>query len=303
MDDRDDIEADVPERGTTYDDFIDPPEAPEPDAVVVGEPSRPRPKWPFILLLGALLGFGASFAASYLTRPEPFDASALQREVAALKTQVGELRSRSAPAANLGPLERRVAALEARETGAVPDTEPLQRRLASLSERVGALEEADPPVIDEALVARLEKLRADGLTSAPPPDLSKLTRRVDALEARPQRPVKAPTVDLAPLETRIAALEARAETPAAAKRVAVRYPPFPSDTLRDAAEARRGGLLSKHIRVRSDDDPLSLIDGIEADLKAGRGRAALAKFDRLPEPMRNLARGWRADMQTALEGR
>ena len=270
----------------------------------VAETRKARSKWPLIFVLGTLAGFAASFAASYYTRPEPFDASALQRDVAALRTEMGELRSRAAPATSMRPIERRLDALEARPVGGAEpvDLAPLEARIAALTDRIAALEEADRPPVDEALVTRLERLREEGFTGAPEADLAPLTRRLDALEARPN-PDLAMTIDLEPLERRLSALENRepAQPPAERPAVRAKYPPFPSDALRDAAEARRGGgLLSKHIRVKSEDDPLTLIDGVEADLKAGRVRAALAKFDRLPEPIRNLARGWRADMEDAL---
>ena len=266
------------------------------DDAELSAPRRSRaPLW---IALGLLGGFALSVGASYLLRPEPFDASRLQAEVAALQNEVETLRTRAAPASGLRPLERRIESLENRETPDVQPValEPFEARLDALGERVSDIEQAEPPVVDEDLVARLEALQADGFTASPPPDLSELLGRVAALEERSAAP-EPEVVDLAPLEARINALESRPAPRATRPAVVPAYPPFPSDALRDAVEARQGGgLFSKHIRVRDDNDPATLLDGIEADLKAGRTRAALAKFDRLPEPIRNLARGWRADM-------
>ena len=260
---------------------------------VVPEPDRRRPVWPWLVLLGAGLGFAAAFAASWYTRPAPFDPAPLRAELASLRAEFADATS-AGPSADLDlrPLQRRIAALEARPQ-ADPDTSDLEARIT-------ALETRPEPTLDEDLVARLEALREDGFTGAPAPDLSALIARVDALEARPA-PDTQGAIDLGPLEARLDALESRGVAPVAPAVIpSAELPPFPAQALRDGVEAQRGGLLSKHFRVRSDDDPLTLIEGIEADMAAGRATQALAKFDRLPEPLRNLARGWRADMETTI---
>ena len=250
---------DVVEYETWVEDAATTTDAPDaPDTLVVEDAeTRSNSRWPFVLLLGALLGFGASFAANYLTRPAPYDPAPLRGEIDALRTELAALRDRPVPetqAVDLRPLERRVRALE---TAPAPD--------------------AAAPV-DEALVERLEALQADGL-AVPPVDLEPLEARIRALEERSTAappPVTQPTDTDAPL------------------------PSFPAQALRDGVEARSGGLFSKHIRVRREDDPLTLIEGIEADMAARRPAAAIAKFDRLPSELRSLARGWRADMDSHL---
>ena len=58
--------------------------------------------------------------------------------------------------------------------------------------------------------------------------------------------------------------------------------------------------MTRHIRLKGENNPHILIDRIEADLAAGRANAALSKFDQLPDSLQSLARGWRADMESAL---
>ena len=262
------------------------------------EPMR-RSRWPLWLSLGALLGFAASFAASWVTRPAPFDPAPLRAELAGLRTEMNALRDRPVPEAarvDLDPLYQRIEALEAL------NDPPLRAIIDVQDNHITALEELPRADVSEGLVTRLEALRDEGFTAAPPPDLTELEGRLDALEAKPL-PGTDISVELEPLEARIAALEARGGPTSAEPRLEPQdegpsLPSFPGEALRAGVESRRGGLFSKHIRVRSEDDPMTLIEGIEADMAARRPAQAVAKFDRLPPELQRLARGWRADMNS-----
>ena len=248
------------------------------DAVVSSK--RRMPLWPFLILLGALLGFAASFAATYFTRPASYDPEPLRAEleqqeaqIASLQKEIETQRDRPAPrprAVDLSPLEDRLTALENTPLPEWP--EPV-------------------PPIDEALVTRLEALKEDGFEVSPPPDLAPLLTEIEALSLRVEALEARPTVQSVSRET----LQKQPD-PISIESL----PTFPADILREGAEARRGGLFSKHFRVRTEDDPLTLIEGVEADLSAGNAAAAVEKFDRLPQELQNLARGWRADMALAL---
>ncbi len=287
-----DTHTDKPDDDVDYEDLIeDQIEAPLKEEVAVEEvgdtthAKRRPPLWPFLILLGALLGFGASFAATYYTRPAPFDPAPLraeyERKIASLTAEIEALRNRPAPrpqTVDLTPLETRIEALEN-----APPPEIL----------------APSPEIDEALVSRLEALKADGFDVAPAPDLAPLETQLEQIIARLEALEDRPPILEATLPEIISEDMVVDESVAD---IEVSVPAFPSDILRDGAEARRGGgLFSKHFRIRSDDDPLTLIEGIEADLEDERYAMALAKFDQLPPELQNLARGWRADMESVLE--
>jgi hypothetical protein len=114
----------------------------------------------FVVLAGAIAGVGW-FSMQRQTQPSA--------EVQALANRVAELEQRPAPAqaADLGPLEARVAALERR---AAPDLAPLEARVAALEQR---------PVPDlAALQARVTAMQQQAA------DAGQLTARVDALAAR-----------------------------------------------------------------------------------------------------------------------
>ena len=59
-------------------------------------------------------------------------------------------------------------------------------------------------------------------------------------------------------------------------------------------------LLSKHVRVKDDDDPATLIAAMEADMEQGRLREALQKYDRLPEPVRAAGQVWSNSVKASL---
>lgn len=243
-----------------------------------------RPRWPFALLGGALLGFTAAFAASWFIRPTPFDPAPVQAEMAALKSELADLRNRPAPVipkVDLSPLNRRIIALEAR-----PRVEPLSQEI----------------------VERMEALQAQGfeLPEIPPemPNLSALEGRVTTLEAqlRDQAEQVSVLADSALSVTSVV----ESEFPSEPYVDPTTLPRFPADVLRDgAAQLSGSGLIrrvfSQHVRVRGSEDPELLISSIESDLADGRPRAALETFDQLPSQLRTLARGWRADMEDAVQ--
>ena len=236
----------------------------EPDAFDPDDPAMedvydaaPRPRWPIILLIGALLGFAAAFAASWFIRPTLYDPDPLRAEMVDLKQQLALLRDRPAPTStkvNLGPLNRRVLALEAR-----PTVEPLS----------------------EEIVARMKALQVRGFELPEIPtemqDLSALEARVTALEVELQDQAQELLLQA---DTNLAESEAPSEPyvdPGS-------LPRFPADVLRDRAEQLSGSglmrrIFSKHVRVRGSEDPELLIARIERDLADGRSWSALKTFE------------------------
>jgi len=80
---------------------------------------------------------------------------------------------------------------------------------------------------------------------------------------------------------------------------------FPKAQMVAAVEENmEGGLiqktLSRHIRVKDADDPLTLIDGIETDLNEGRLDAAAKKFERLPSPVQTAGQAWYESVKASL---
>ena len=180
--------------------------------------------------------------------------------------------------------------------------------MSALEARLAELETRETSVPDEALVARMEALQADGVDVAGQAALSDMEARLDDLAARIASLETAPASDesfraeLDTLRDRVGQMSAVPVAAAAPARASGAIAPtFPAETLRDGARARAGGgLLAKHFRVRSDDDPLTLIDAVETAMDERRYADAVAAFDRLPDELKSLARGWRADMQSFL---
>lgn len=242
------------------------------------EPRRDNKLW-LGVLLGSIVGFSVSFGASwYLLKPTPIDLSEIQSRLTDVETRITTIAAQPAPSVpdiDLSPLQSRIAALEARPT-------------------------VDP--LNAEIVDRLEALQADGfeLPEMPEiPDVSLIEDRLQALEARTDEVAtslktlrEAPTL-VEPVETETAV---DPET----------LPSFPETIIRDGAAERVGGgfvrrTFSRHVRIQGDDNPQILVDGIVADMKAGKPRAALAKFDRLPPELQSLARAWRANMEDILK--
>ena len=105
------------------------------------------------------------------------------------------------------------------------------------------------------------------------------------------------------LEARLTALENRPAPTSVVKRVSILA--FPKDQLMDALEATKSGnliekTLSRHIRVKDANDPLTLIEGIETDLSGGDLTAALEKFKRLPAPVQSAGQAWYESVKASL---
>lgn len=235
-------------------------------------------RWPLWLGAGFALGMVVASVGSWFLRPASFDPKPFEDRIASLETGISGLRSDVValqnepdpviPEVDLSPLERRIIELEARPT-------------------------VDP--LNEDIVARMEALQAEGFEIPEIPEFPDM----DALYAR-----------LSELEAGVQALESRPVIvePLSSEPVTVdpdTLPRFPANALRDGADELTGGgflrrTMSRHVRLKGDTSPHVLIDGIEADMDAGRANAALEKFDQLPDSLQSLARGWRADMENAL---
>ena len=108
---------------------------------------------------------------------------------------------------------------------------------------------------------------------------------------------------LAVLTKRLAALEKKASAPVEVNRVTLLA--FPKDQLMEAVtENTQGGFmakaLSKHVRVKDEDDPRTLINGIETDIAEGRLEAATKKFERLPAPVKTAGQAWYESVKASL---
>ncbi len=291
----------------------------DPEPVVDDLPMRKRPLWPLLLLGGALLGFGASFAASYYTRPAAVDVSGLEAEVATLRSQIGAMQAerRAQPdlSSQLAALQTRVERLAAQsQQDAVPAAEPVD--LSDLEARLDTLENRGSPEIDEALVTRLETLQAEGLPMELS-DIEAMQRQIDSLADRLMRLEDAPRdqSDVKALRAEIEGLQSRmdekatdmsvSEAPVTTLPIPVdpdSLPRFPADRLRaGAAELAGEGFirrsLSRHVRVKDEGSAEVLIGEVETAMDAGDVQAAIAAFDQLPDALRNVARGWRAEME------
>ncbi len=162
---------------------------------------RRRDPLPLFYVLGFLILAGALF---YLYRnptipsgiqQEAVRVDTLQQQVQALGDRLAQVEARPVAApVDLGPLNRQVAALEARP--AAPTLGPLEARIAAVEAR------PVPPNL-APLEGRMSAL--EGRPVPPPVNLAPLEGRITALEGRPVPP----PVDLTPLEGRIAALEGR----------------------------------------------------------------------------------------------
>jgi hypothetical protein len=97
---------------------------------------------------------------------------------------------------------------------------------------------------------------------------------------------------------RLAALEATS-APATQPRFVLAFPK--AEMLRAVDANREGGFmertLSKHVRVKSEDDPTTLINGIAADISEGDLNAAAAKFERLPAAIQAPGKAWYASVK------
>ena len=228
----------------------------------------------------------------------PVDFSA---DLSAIEARLNALESVPAPEIDPDAL----TALQAAQADGFewPDTSSLEDRLTALE--------------TEAEAAAKLAIASDDLAASEAAQVSKsseitanIMERLDAIEAdmkaKPEPATQTKAID----ETRLEDLEARLDTlenrPAPAPRVErVSILAFPKTAMIEAVEdSVEGGImkraLSKHIRVKDDDDPITLIDAIEVDIAQGRLDAAANKFDRLPEPVRAAGQAWYKSVKASL---
>ena len=268
-------------------------------------------------LLAGLFGLGGAAAGVYFglkTQKAP-NIQTVTKDVEAFKAELLDAQT-----AQLKSIETRLLKLETNfkavsdiqaEPAAIPDLSPLEDRLARLEaasdieispETLSALTQAQADGFDwpdvSTLEARLDALETSELQQAP--DLGIIETRLKALETRK------PSVETATIPktllSRISVLEDQANVNAQAAQFS--QIEFPKELLLDAAKNTSGGnvlqrALSKHVRVKDDDDPVTLIEGIEADISAGQYNQALVKFESLPKDVQAIGKSWYEVVQQA----
>jgi len=136
-----------------------------------------------------------------------------------------------------------------------------------------------------------------------------LLKRLSALEAELEAVQQTDSqnaldeAQLSELNSRLLALENRPAPEPVIERVSILA--FPKAQLIQAVEDNQtGGIvektLSRHIRVKGPNDPLTLIDGIETDISEGRLADAAKKFERLPAPVRSAGQAWYESVKASL---
>lgn len=249
-------------------------------------------------LLSGLIGVGGGAAAVY------FGLKAGTANTAAIDTTLQDDLAQ-----DLKSIETRLSTVEAASRKSVPAAKPID--LSPLEARLYALETATPAEISPETLSALKAAQEDEFDW---PDMSALETRLAALEAQST----ADTPELDSFETRLNAVEANVKKarpatipkallarvealenrPALAPKTEfVSLLPLPKEAMLKAVEeAKEGGIfkrtLSKHVRVKDDDDPRTLIAGIDEDIAAGRLDLALNKYERLPEPVQAIGQAW-----------
>lgn len=299
------------------DSVIEPTEeelAPEPEIQPAKSP------WRAFILTGFLAGlFGASAGgyAAYegLQRFAPKPVPSAEVDLSSVESRLEAFGARISEAEN-GLLDVKI-----------PEQEPVD--LSGLETRLAELEAAPRPEIDPAALSALQDAQADGFewpdqsavesriaaleTSVEalpetnvPPDL---LERLSALEAELEALQQIESADslnetqLSELNSRISALENQPAPEPVIERVSILA--FPKAQLIQAVEDNQtGGIvektLSRHVRVKNPNDPLTLIDGIETDLSEGRLTDAAKKFERLPAPVRSAGQAWYESVKASL---
>jgi len=224
----------------------------------------------------------------------------LSQKVSGLEGEIKALASRPAspstaiiapPPVDLAPLRQRLDALEAELKNA-----------AALAEAAGKSAEAAAKAADPKLAALDQKLdqtirRVDTGSAAPlfaavqglaqafhrgAPMASELAA-VEVLGARPEQ---------------LAALRAFAEKGAPTPQsLAASFAPLAASLASGANEGGVAGFVQRFVTIRPTGDtggnsPAALVGAIEAALKRGDVPAALAAWDRLPEPARQQSAAW-----------
>lgn len=315
-------------------DEIEPTE-PSPEFAAEGAPAEKRTKspWKAFILTGLIAslfgaaggGYGVYEGVKRLgpkTAQQPaVDMSPLESKLDALSTRVTAAEASANKAANrpvpkmetvdLSALEARLKTLESAPVPEIdpaaltalqsaqadgfewPDTSDLEERLAGLELKVETASEISGSAeLPEDLLERLKAIEVD------------MESMADLGEGTAANQTKALDLErMGDIESRLAALEKRPATAARIERVSILA--FPKAAMIEVVEnSVEGGLfkktLSKHIRVKDDDDPITLIDGIEVDIEDGRLEDAIKKYDRLPEPIRAAGQAWHDSVKASL---
>lgn len=312
-----------------YEDLVDETDAAGAEEGVEADAADPAvekraPGWKAVIitgLLAGLIGTGGGAAALYygisyglktqspdMTQLKAELQQELRAEMTALTSRLSAVENTADEAANrllpefdmapmdLSPLEARIIALENAPSPEIdpdalsalqaaqadgfewPNVDDLNDRLAALENRPIAT--TDPSVSPEMLLEmadRIDALEAASALAVAPALPTDLLARIDALE---NRPVVTPEKQIIPVLA------------------------FPKQAmLRATEDMATGGFiertLSKHVRVKDDDDPRTLIEGIEADLSEGRLDLAANKYESLPAPVQQVARAWYESVQQA----
>ena len=304
---------------------------------IADDEERPKSPWKAFILTGLIASLFGAAGGGYgvyagLKSQSPQVAEVIQTDLTPLETRLKALTDRvSAAEANVKQIKARPV-----PTSAAP-SEPVD--LSPLDARITALEKAPKPEIDPAALTALQAAQRDGFewpdtasiedriadletdietasnTASVPSELfPELIARLEDLETQLKSLEKNTTTQLSAgattraqsvkkIEARLAALENAPRPDARVERVSILA--FPKEAMIAAVEENvEGGLfkraLSKHVRVKDDDDPIGLIDSIEIDITAGRLESAIIKYDRLPDPVRAAGQAWYESVKASL---
>lgn len=222
---------------------------------------------------------------------DPVDVSEITSEI---EVRLGVLEA--APAPEIDPAALK-ALQSARDDGFEwPDSSDLEDRLAALQLRVETAPE--PAKLPDNLMKRLRALEAGAKAAPAAPAISgdgaaTMASQTKALEKK----------RIERIESRLTALEKRPTPEPRVQSVAIL--PFPKIAMIKAVEENEEGgmfkkMLSKHVRVKNDDDPVTLITQMEADVEQGLLTKALEKYDRLPDPVRDAGQAWHNSVKASL---
>ena len=292
------------------------------EALEAVEP-REKPPWKAFVLTGLLASlFGAAgggagvYAGLKARAPAPVNQAAV--DLTPLEAKITQLSNR---------LKTAETRLQKAADQPAPETETVD--LSAIEARLDALEDAPRPEIDPGALSALQAAQEDGFEW---PDVSKLERQIAAIETSvsaasdnelPEgfldrlsalEKTAAATKELSgstnqsrnlitKLEARLSALEKRPAPAPVVEHVSLL--PFPKALLMEAVEDNREGslikkTLSRHIRVKDANDPLTLIEGIETDLSKGQLAPAIEKFERLPAPVQAAGQAWYDNVKASL---
>lgn len=270
--------------------------------------------------LGALERRPAESAGSNATAAEPADLSPLVREIEALKAAVAALSEQQSHTASLPPAGiagPELAAVENRvgsELGTQAQRiDGIQARVQNLGADVAAATEAARGLATR--LAALDNARAEaagtGQKAAVLVGIEVLRSAVDrgtpyAAELRALKALGANAAALQPLEA--ASERGVPSAPALARQFAglgaamTRAVPRPSDgSLLDRLTANAQALIRiRPVGEAAGDDTAVVVARIEAKLGRGDLAGALADFDKLPEPVKAVAKDWDAQARARL---